>query len=116
MGEGDFMFCLEKKMQEPKGTLTRHIAYFQKHLSILPHHYTSTDTHRMTLAYFCLAAMALLNSPISDKERKHWIDWIYAQQVLGPENRAGFRGSLFSGAPYDSYHVIQFFFFRKKKE
>ena len=56
----------------------------------------------MTLAYFCLGGLDLLQHTdvISEKERAAYIDWIYAQQLRtypctysAASEGGGFRGS-----------------------
>ncbi|KAG2180763.1 hypothetical protein INT44_003770 [Umbelopsis vinacea] len=91
--------------------IKKHIAYFLYNLRMLPAPYTETETNRMTLAFFCLGSLSLLgqlDSVVSEKDRKEWIDWIYAQQVLpDPEDpdksrySCGFKGSSWAGHSYD---------------
>ncbi|KAI9032831.1 terpenoid cyclases/protein prenyltransferase alpha-alpha toroid [Phycomyces nitens] len=93
-------------------TRLKHIQYFKTNLSFLPNAYTGTETNRMTLGFFCLNALDLLGAldeSVSEQNKKDWIDWIYAQQIL-PENDdendsnlgyCGFRGSSWSGRPFD---------------
>ncbi|KAI8978895.1 terpenoid cyclases/protein prenyltransferase alpha-alpha toroid [Pilobolus umbonatus] len=67
----------------------------------------------MTLAFFCLGALSLLgelDDNVNEQNKKDWIDWIYAQQVLPTgevpdknEPYCGFRGSSWSGRSYDPY-------------
>lgn len=70
----------------------RHVRFWKMHLAMLPRPYTSGDDQRyvygnngsMTLAYFCLAGLDLLQqkeSVISEKDREAYLDWIYAQQL-----------------------------------
>ncbi|PKC04350.1 protein geranylgeranyltransferas-like protein type I beta subunit [Rhizophagus irregularis] len=89
----------------------KHISYLMRGLTLLPKQYASNDTNRMTLAFFCLSGLDLLGaleSEIPEERRKTWIDWIYAQQILPDERNpeinekiCGFRGSPFSGLPFD---------------
>jgi geranylgeranyl transferase type-1 subunit beta len=77
------------------------IQYFKSHLKLLPHHYTSTDCNRMSLLYFCLSGLDLLNVLFTLDERNQFIRWIYAQQVYNSKlQTAGFRGGSFAGAPF----------------
>jgi len=49
----------------------------------------------MTLAYFCLGALDILNlisTKLTEEERKEYIDWIYDQQV-DEEHGGGFCSS-----------------------
>lgn len=71
----------------------RHIKYWLRCLrTLLPDAYTSTDSSRLSLAFFTLAALDLLdilNSTLSSTDRQGYIDWIYQCQVPS----GGFRGS-----------------------
>ncbi|KAI8878119.1 geranylgeranyl transferase type-1 subunit beta-like protein, partial [Backusella circina FSU 941] len=85
--------------------------YFKSHLTMLPTEYTQTETNRMTLAFFSLASLSLLgqlDAKVNETNKKDWIEWIYAQQVLptgeipdANENYCGFRGSSWSGRVYE---------------
>ncbi|KAE8221233.1 hypothetical protein CF319_g5374 [Tilletia indica] len=73
----------------------KHVAFWVRCLRMLPQPYTSGDTQRMTLGYFCLSGLDLLGvaqSKIPEEERKDLIDWIYAQQIAASQG-GGFRGS-----------------------
>lgn len=51
---------------EPPLDTARHIRYWQRcQRTLLPHHYTSNDSTRLTIGYFILAALDLLSSPSS---------------------------------------------------
>ncbi len=69
-----------------------HIRYHLRCLkTFLPNAYTSNDSHRMTLAFFTLCALDLLDALVTnntDSERRDYIDWIYRCQH--PDG--GFRG------------------------
>ncbi|CAG8545295.1 942_t:CDS:2, partial [Funneliformis caledonium] len=104
---------LECSTTPPKNEFDRskHITYLKRGLTLLSRQYVSNDTNRMTLAFFCLSGLDLLGileEEISKERRKTWIDWIYAQQILPNEKNpeinekiCGFRGSPFSGLPFD---------------
>ncbi|KAI9485896.1 MAG: geranylgeranyl transferase type-1 subunit beta-like protein [Benjaminiella poitrasii] len=87
------------------------VKYFKSNLTMLPTVYTQTETNRMTLAFFCLGALSLLgelDSNVSADNKRDWIEWIYAQQVLptgetpdANEAYCGFRGSSWSGRKFD---------------
>eukprot|EP01027_Heterolobosea_sp_BB2_P018269 GEZU01025761.1.p1 GENE.GEZU01025761.1~~GEZU01025761.1.p1 ORF type:complete len:203 (-),score=31.22 GEZU01025761.1:475-1083(-) len=85
----------------------KHIRYFQHHLKILPHHYTSLDTNRMTLLFFCVVGLDILGALDTIDNKQEIIDWIYAQQVkpASPDDphaaHAGFRGGSYLGMKYD---------------
>ena len=47
----------------------------------------------MTLAYFCLSALDLIDGLPDSEEQQGWKAWIYAQQLISPTQKwAGFRG------------------------
>ncbi|KAL9605134.1 MAG: hypothetical protein Q9219_000068 [cf. Caloplaca sp. 3 TL-2023] len=73
-----------------------HTCYFLRCLkTLLPTVYTSNDSQRMTLAFFILTSLDLLDALVpntTEEERSDYIDWIYLCQH--PDG--GFRG--FTGA------------------
>ncbi|KAA8576324.1 hypothetical protein MFRU_009g02130 [Monilinia fructicola] len=80
-------------MVEAKLEVAKHIKYWQRCLhSLLPTAYTSTDSSRMTLGFFILSALDLLNvgaSTFPDSQRRSIRAWILkCQHPLG-----GFCGS-----------------------
>ncbi|XP_076443833.1 geranylgeranyl transferase type-1 subunit beta-like [Babylonia areolata] len=101
----------------------KHVKYFQRMLRVIPGHYASLDTHRMTIAFFALSGLDLLGAlhEIED-DKLDIIEWIYSLQVLPNSSgtnssQCGFRGSSTmghsfyarscqdKGIPYDSGHV-----------
>ncbi|RKF54851.1 Geranylgeranyl transferase type-1 subunit beta [Golovinomyces cichoracearum] len=81
-----------------------HIRYWQRCLkSLLPTHYTSTDSSRMTLGFFILSALDLLGEGaqnLSHVERTRIRDWILKCQ----HPNGGFCGSPNHRFP-DKYYV-----------
>ncbi|PWW72017.1 terpenoid cyclases/Protein prenyltransferase [Tuber magnatum] len=75
-------------LQKPK-----HVKYWLRCLrTCLPTDYTSTDLNRLTLGFFCIAALDLLgslHSETTEEDRAGWISWIYKNQLP----TGGFRGS-----------------------
>lgn len=81
---------------DPPFDKSRHVRYWQRCFrSILPHHYTSNDSTRLTIGYFILAALDLLSSSssfssppenpvalslIPSKDRRAIQDWIISLQ------------------------------------
>src|SRR4051812_26624817 len=62
-----------------------HKGFFANHLNVLPGPYASQDANRVTLAYFVISSLDLLDA--TDKwDRPKLIDWIYAQQILPDPN------------------------------
>jgi geranylgeranyl transferase type-1 subunit beta len=85
---------------EPVLLRDRHIKYWLRCAkTFLPEPYTSNDSNRMTLAFFIVSALDLLDlldSKIDTEERNSWIDWIYSCQL----DSGGFRG--FTGTKLDN--------------
>ena len=53
------------------------------------------DCPRMTILFFCLGGLDILkelDKVISDQDCRNIVEWIYSQQVDGPDEHAGFRG------------------------
>ncbi|KAI0195414.1 terpenoid cyclases/Protein prenyltransferase [Astrocystis sublimbata] len=67
---------------DPPLDTARHIRFWQRCFrTVLPHHYTSNDSIRLTLGFFILSALDLLSpsSPtplITSEDRTHLRDWI----------------------------------------
>jgi geranylgeranyl transferase type-1 subunit beta len=69
----------------------RHTKYWKRNADLLPEPYTSGDAGRMSMGFFVVAALDLLGvleTVISEPDRKSWIDWIYSLQIT----TGGFRG------------------------
>ncbi|GAA5989695.1 hypothetical protein JCM10908_000595 [Rhodotorula pacifica] len=100
----------------------QHILFALRHAKYLPTPYQAEDNNRMTLAYFCLASLAILpSSAVSSTDPSlsalqamlkpaqihGFRDWVYEQQMPS----GGFRGSdsLAAAAPCEADHanVIQ---------
>lgn len=81
-----------------------HGKYFVKLLDTLPEPYTSLDTNRMTVAYFCVSGLDLLGL-LDCIDAPAIVEWVYAQQLRAPADApadwaGGFRGAGYLGAPY----------------
>ena len=72
-----------------------HSQYFSRCLNVLPSHTSSLDNSRVTLAFYSLAALDLLQAlPTSLKyDRSEIISWIYSLQLINDSDACGFRGS-----------------------
>ena len=68
----------------------KHIAYFVYSLQRLPAAYESQDVNRLTLVYFCVAALDLLDS--LDQVRAERSHRTAALPNFFPENRSLLRG------------------------
>ncbi|RXG68927.1 Geranylgeranyl transferase type-1 subunit beta [Armadillidium vulgare] len=62
----------------------RHVKYFHRCLQLLPFSTASFDTSRVTVLFFALSGLDILDSldVISEEERERIIDWIYSMQVV----------------------------------
>ncbi|XP_033633939.1 geranylgeranyl transferase type-1 subunit beta-like [Asterias rubens] len=103
----------EKTQQTNKKEISflraKHIKFFSRCLQILPQSYTSLDTSRLTVCFFALSGLDVIDSlDVVEKEKQDIIDWIYSLQVLPDPNHyeesskhCGFRGSATLGTPYN---------------
>jgi hypothetical protein len=58
-----------------------HARYFRNCLKLLPSFVSSLDTNRMTLVFFSLSGLDLMDQ--LPEERAGLVDWIYSLQVRG---------------------------------
>jgi geranylgeranyl transferase type-1 subunit beta len=87
----------------------KHSSYLLSCLDRLPPPYLSLDTNRLTLAFFCVSGLDVLND-LARVDKRRVIAWVYSLQVLppsaddgrelSPERCGGFRGCGFLGAPH----------------
>eukprot|EP00897_Mesotaenium_endlicherianum_P003880 jgi/Mesen1/351/ME000001S02660 len=81
-----------------------HVCYMIHVLNGLPSHYAGHESNRMTLAYFAVAGLDILDK-LDQVDKGQVVDWIYSLQVL-PSSLDdasvgyGFRGSPSGGAPF----------------
>ena len=86
--------------------LKRHVKYFLHCLhGELPTPYTSLDTNRLTVAYFCVSGLDLLGA-LDKVDKPALVAWIYSQQLRKPEGApsdwlGGFRGAHLFGGPFE---------------
>nr|XP_046243594.1 geranylgeranyl transferase type-1 subunit beta [Scatophagus argus] len=84
----------------------RHVRFFQRTLQVLPERYASLETTRLTIIFFALSGLDVLDA-LDVIDRNVMIEWIYSLQVLPTEDKAnlsrcGFRGSSHIGIPYST--------------
>nr|ODN87186.1 geranylgeranyl transferase type-1 subunit beta [Cryptococcus depauperatus CBS 7841] len=77
-----------------------HINYFLRCLRALPSSAQENDCNRITVAYFCIAALDLLGvlyEKTTEEQRNGWIEWIWSLQARRIDFAAtgGFQGSTF---------------------
>ncbi|MGH0163438.1 UNVERIFIED_CONTAM: hypothetical protein FKN15_067516 [Acipenser sinensis] len=83
----------------------RHVIFFQRCLQILPERYSSLETSRLTIVFFALSGLDMLNT-LDVVDKPSLIEYVYSLQVLPTEDksnlgRCGFRGSSHLGIPYN---------------
>nr|CAB3264810.1 geranylgeranyl transferase type-1 subunit beta-like [Phallusia mammillata] len=88
----------------------KHIRFFSRILQILPHRYSILDTSRLTITFFALSGLDVLNAldHLSEKNKQEIIEWIYSLQVIPNEAesntcKCGFRGSTCNGVTTPQY-------------
>uniref|UniRef100_H2YT29 Geranylgeranyl transferase type-1 subunit beta n=1 Tax=Ciona savignyi TaxID=51511 RepID=H2YT29_CIOSA len=80
----------------------KHIRFFTRILQILPSRYAILDTSRLTVAFFALSGLGVLDAldAIPDKDKQEIIEWIYTLQVVG--NKAS---DMETTNNYDCSHI-----------
>lgn len=73
----------------------KHAKYFRRILHMLPSDCASMDSTRLTIAYFAISGLDILDSlnEFSDEEKNSAIDWIYKLQVSEAGPKSGFLAS-----------------------
>ncbi|CAI7853382.1 unnamed protein product [Closterium sp. NIES-54] len=69
---------------DPRFERDRHVFYFVNCLNGLPAAYESQESNRLTLAYFCIVALDLLQA-LDKVDRQKILNWVHSLQVLDPE-------------------------------
>ncbi|MGH0178688.1 UNVERIFIED_CONTAM: hypothetical protein FKN15_078322 [Acipenser sinensis] len=63
----------------------RHVIFFQRCLQILPERYSSLETSRLTIVFFALSGLDMLNT-LDVVDKPSLIEYVYSLQVLPTEN------------------------------
>ena len=102
--------CLPKMAQLD---ISKHAAFIRRCLNLLPPSAAHLDLNRMSLGFFLLNSLDILNkldTETSAEERSQWIDWIYSCQL----HTGGFRGSTATktseASIYDTVHLPAAYF------
>jgi len=66
----------------PKFERDKHLRFLQGCLRLLPSSYAAQDPNRLTLLYFVVSGLDVLNSLELIKDKTSVIDWIYSLQIL----------------------------------
>ncbi|CAC5412231.1 PGTB1 [Mytilus coruscus] len=84
----------------------KHIKFFERCLQILPSRYCSLDNNRMTVGFFGISGLDMLDSlDVLENDKENIINWIYSLQLLPDDidsniHQCGFRGSTTLGNPF----------------
>ena len=107
---GDSATLVTGPRSDDRFTASMHKKFLLRLLDILPTQYSSLDTNRLTLLYFCVSGLDVLGA-LDAVDADRIIRWIYSLQVLPPTDAAGevppdrcagFRGSGYLGSPFDA--------------
>uniref|UniRef100_H2YT30 Prenyltransferase alpha-alpha toroid domain-containing protein n=1 Tax=Ciona savignyi TaxID=51511 RepID=H2YT30_CIOSA len=76
----------------------KHIRFFTRILQILPSRYAILDTSRLTVAFFALSGLGVLDAldAIPDKDKQEIIEWIYTLQVVGNKAKSSAFNCVFN--------------------
>uniref|UniRef100_A0A6B2L8R2 Geranylgeranyl transferase type-1 subunit beta n=1 Tax=Arcella intermedia TaxID=1963864 RepID=A0A6B2L8R2_9EUKA len=81
-----------------------HLNYLKFCLNGLPGAFGSMDPNRLTLAYFVVSSLDLLDK-VDTLPKQQVIDWVYSLQIIPDSEKSkrygGWRGGTFVGAPFD---------------
>ncbi|GJP63074.1 hypothetical protein CLOP_g20146 [Closterium sp. NIES-67] len=69
--------------KQPRFERDRHVSYFVNCLNGLPAAYESQESNRLTLAYFCVVALDLLQA-LDQVDRQKILNWVHSLKVLDP--------------------------------
>ncbi|XP_066993904.2 geranylgeranyl transferase type-1 subunit beta [Anabrus simplex] len=81
---------------------TLHIRYLKRYLDILPGELSSHDSTRLTIAFFTISGLDILNAldDLDEAKKQNIIEWIYRLQILPNDSEreecrkaSGFQGS-----------------------
>jgi len=86
--------------------IRKHVHFFKSCLNVFPEAYCQLETARLTLLFFTLSGLDVLNqldSVVTEEQRKKIIEWIYSLQITcksgASPSKCGFRGTFsFAGA------------------
>jgi hypothetical protein len=64
-----------------QAALARTVKYFLNHIDMLPHHYQSLDANRMTVLFFAVSGLDLLDK-LDKVDCDAVVNWVYSQQLV----------------------------------
>jgi len=93
--------------------IPKHVAYTKRCLGLMPNHFQGIDLNRMSIGFFLINSLDILNSlntTTTEQDRLDWIDWIYRCQLPA----GGFRGSTATitdpSSVFDTAHIPETYF------
>lgn len=94
----------------------RHIKYLRYYLELLPARMSIYDSIRVSIAFFAISGLDVLNAidTLDESKKKNICDWLYSLQVLpngsGDCSSCGFQGSCTLVAPDLNYqeHISEY--------
>jgi geranylgeranyl transferase type-1 subunit beta len=93
----------QSEAEKPKpGTVferAKHLRYLQGCMRLLPASYAAQESNRLTLLYFVVSGLDILDQLDVLKNKESIIDWIYSLQVLPDKNEPGAWVYLFVDSP-----------------
>ncbi|GAQ78958.1 geranylgeranyl transferase beta subunit [Klebsormidium nitens] len=95
---------------EQKFLLSKHVGYLLANLQQLPAPYAGQESNRLTLAYFAVVGLKMLDA-LDEGAVPEITEWVYSLQVIPEKGQVengtcyGFRGSPSLGIPYSETGV-----------
>ncbi|XP_068944284.1 geranylgeranyl transferase type-1 subunit beta isoform X2 [Petaurus breviceps papuanus] len=83
--EGERLTLVDGDVERLDFLRDRHVRFFQRCLQVLPERYSSLETSRLTIAFFALSGLDMLDS-LDVVNKDDIIEWIYSLQVLPTED------------------------------
>ncbi|XP_065060016.1 geranylgeranyl transferase type-1 subunit beta-like [Rhopilema esculentum] len=102
MGDFDVNLSCQRDLQ-----IAKHIKFMERTISILPCEYGYFDSSRITILFFALSGLDILNAlDRVEEDKQDMINWIYAQQIVpsfedDDASRCGFRGASYFGGSFN---------------
>lgn len=86
-----------------------HVGFLKNMLNVLPGPYSSMESNKLTLIYFLVSGLDLLDQ-LALVPKQEVIDFVYSLQIVtkGENSPGGFRGSSFFGRTWNPACVRRF--------
>jgi hypothetical protein len=95
-----------------------HLKYFNYHIKKLTHHYQGQDTNRITLLYFCVSGLDILNALDTITNKEEIIKWVYSLQIVpnNEEEEKFSENSGFTGGNINIIRIIRWLLWKFRKK